>query len=298
MSYWDPETLAEREEERERKRKSLIRPGLDWEGADRASRAIELFERVRLVAALGDEGYFSEMYGVNDEEIILELNRIIVSDPPTSPQDAIPKLVNLIQQLEKTQNPHPKQVKLQTEIIEKLSERMKYPDWRRWGELGYDALDFVERLKKNQANETELTQANETELTQAILKKYRIDFIIKAAKAIKDSAVRQINDDSKAELDKMEAQAQSDGMRSILVPNGNGSFSRYSVPIDRFGPYTPPNQNLQPPPSDLGADCFFGACGASAQGGHRSRSNIRRSYNRSINKSVGKKRKRFISRKY
>ena len=292
MSYWDPETLAERERKRER----LARLNLDWEGAERASRlALRLATIPPHLWKPGDEGYFSEMYGVNDEEIILELNRIIVSDPPTSRRDAIPKLVKLIRELDKTQNPLPKQVKFHAKIIEILSERMKYPDWRRWGELGYDGLDFVERLKK--------TQANETELTQAILKKYRIDFIIEAAKAIKDSAVKQINDDGEAELAKMEAEAQSDGMRSIYVPNGNGSFSRISVPIDRFGPYIPPQPNLHPPASRLGpsegADCFFGVCGSGAsQGGHRSRSNIRRSYNRSINKSVGKKRKRFISRKY
>jgi hypothetical protein len=191
---------------------------------------------------------------MTEESIEFEINRIVVSDPPVSTQDAVSKIVMLIQEVCKTGTlrdqvpcPVPEQVKHYADLIEKLTQRL--------AETTHD----------------------------------RLNFLIQAAKAIKNSADKELN-------------AQAEWDRITTVPHRRGKSTSVSVFGPSLRPSTPSIAMPPPPPQapqfveDDGPVHYREA--KSYGGGSRSRSNIRSSYKRSINKSVGKKRKRFISRKY
>ena len=187
---------------------------------------------------------------MTEESIEFEINRIVVSDPPVSTQDAVSKIVMLIQEVCKTGTlrdqvpcPVPEQVKHYADLIEKLTQRL--------AETTHD----------------------------------RLNFLIQAAKAIKNSADKELN-------------AQAEWDRITTVPHRRGKSTSVSVFKPSLRPSTPSIAMPPPPPQapqfvedDRPEAVAYG-------GGSRSRSNIRSSYTRSNNKSTAKKLKRFISRKY
>ncbi len=109
---------------------------------------------------------------------------------------------------------------------------------------------------------------------------YDIRFFIEAAKAIKNSADKKLN-----------REAEAGKPTSVSVFKSSGS----SAPVSARPP--PPSHA---PPSTSEFERHHHADMGGIAGGRRSISNVgrRSSYNRSINKSVAKKLKRFISRKY